>query len=361
MRNRVRQVIAATLSRPDADETAVTRWQDIYNGLDAARIGTIHSLCGEILRTHPAEAGIDPRFDVLDETQSALLLNEVIEAALAWAADRPETTPLFALLPERPLQDLIRKLLANRQDVAAFIDKTPPETILDFWRAQLAAYQAEELERLLARPEWQAATSVLRENRATNPADVMADKAAQVLNAIHWLDGETHIGKVRNLDQMSGIRIQGGIAKNWPGGAAQLEDVKDALKIIVPAWKKARVGLMADLNAQDEALAAAMPAIYDLFTVATDIYHTRKAERNALDFDDLESGAIDLLANYPAVAAYWQEQVGALLVDEFQDTNERQRQLVRLLCPHARPSVHRRRRQAVDLPLPWRGCHRLQQ
>ena len=77
MRNRVRQAVneflqsgssvphganvphGAQLSRAELE-----RWQNVYSALDAARIGTIHSLCGEILRRHPAEAGLDrPRAD----------------------------------------------------------------------------------------------------------------------------------------------------------------------------------------------------------------------------------------------------------------------------------------------------------
>jgi len=50
-----------------------------------------------------------------------------------------------------------------------------------------------------------------------------------------------------------------------------------------------------------------------------------------LDFDDLESGALDLL-RIPAVADRWASEVEAVLVDEFQDTNERQREIADALC-----------------------------
>ncbi|MGC9396800.1 MAG: UvrD-helicase domain-containing protein [Anaerolineae bacterium] len=53
--------------------------------------------------------------------------------------------------------------------------------------------------------------------------------------------------------------------------------------------------------------------------------------RRALDFDDLEAGALALLCDHPAASARWQAEVRALLVDEFQDTNARQRDLLALL------------------------------
>ena len=130
MRNRVRQEIGAYLSGGLADAGESRQWQAAYNDLDAARIGTIHNLCGEILRAHPAEAGIDPRFAVLDETQAALLAQEAVEAALAWAVQIETLTPLFGLLRERPLQDLLLFLLQSRLAVQAIMRQMPADNIL---------------------------------------------------------------------------------------------------------------------------------------------------------------------------------------------------------------------------------------
>ena len=67
---------------------------------------------------------------------------------------------------------------------------------------------------------------------------------------------------------------------------------------------------------------------------AIDRYSAARDELNALDFDDLEARALVLLsdARHPHVLGYWREQVGAVLVDEFQDTNGRQRDLIRGLA-----------------------------
>ena len=87
MRNRVRQDVGGYLRAGALSAEELGRWQELYNELDAARIGTIHQLCADILRTHPAEVGIDPQFAVLDETQAALLVQEAVEAALALAEE----------------------------------------------------------------------------------------------------------------------------------------------------------------------------------------------------------------------------------------------------------------------------------
>ena len=269
---------------------------------------------------------------MLDETQSALIIRDAVEATLGWAVDQPDMAPLFGLLAERQVQDLIKELLKQRQTVAAFVAAVPPETIRDWWQVQLAKAQAEELEQLLAHPDWLAAQRALYENESTNWDDKLAAWVLIARQALESLGGETTAGQIRNLAVLNEIKLTAGSAKVWPAGAEQKEAVKDALRTLRDMWQKRSI-LSAELNSQDDAVAAAMPAIYTLFATATSLYDTHKAELEALDFDDLETRAINLLATHPAVAAYWQEQVSALLVDEFQDTNEHQRGLVRLLCP----------------------------
>ncbi|MDO4435732.1 MAG: UvrD-helicase domain-containing protein [Cardiobacteriaceae bacterium] len=60
-------------------------------------------------------------------------------------------------------------------------------------------------------------------------------------------------------------------------------------------------------------------------------YVERLQAYNALDFDDLLLHPLTLLTERADVRAYWQQRVGYLLVDEYQDTNNCQYQLMRLL------------------------------
>ena len=47
--------------------------QDLARDLDAAWISTIHGFCHRLLRAYPFEAGIDPRFRVVDDSQGRVL------------------------------------------------------------------------------------------------------------------------------------------------------------------------------------------------------------------------------------------------------------------------------------------------
>src|SRR5262249_40638151 len=57
-----------------------------------------------------------------------------------------------------------------------------------------------------------------------------------------------------------------------------------------------------------------------------------KRAANFMDFDDLLLGARDLLKQHPEVLRRYQSQFRALLVDEFQDTDEVQAEIISLLA-----------------------------
>ena len=55
--------------------------------VDGAWIGTIHGFCAAILRSRPLAAGLDPRFEVLDEAAAGRLATVAYDRALdEWAA-----------------------------------------------------------------------------------------------------------------------------------------------------------------------------------------------------------------------------------------------------------------------------------
>ena len=60
-------------------------------------------------------------------------------------------------------------------------------------------------------------------------------------------------------------------------------------------------------------------------------YEELKEERSALDFQDLELRALELLKRSPALARAWRERFAHVMVDEFQDTNRVQLALVEAL------------------------------
>ena len=317
MRNRVRETMRRYLESAPADRD---RWQTLYSQLDAARISTIHSLCAEILAAHPAEAGIAPGFDVLDEGQMAVLRGQAIAEGMAWAADEPDVAPLFAVVPPYALQKLMAELLARQLDTADIFAALPAESILETWKAAIAAARDAARAALFAHPEWQAAVDFLRKTEPLTPADKLAEQRDIALSAIG--------GDLAGIDT---VKLTGGSQKNWPGGKETVADVKTALKTLRNLYRAQKDMLTLELTPADDVLAAAMPALARLFSETVVRYERAKAERQALDFDDLEAKTLALLRNNSDVRNHWQAEISALLVDEFQDTNARQRDLLEML------------------------------
>ena len=79
--------------------------------------------------------------------------------------------------------------------------------------------------------------------------------------------------------------------------------------------------------ALDEQAAEALPLLRRLLNQLFQEYQHLKDAMEALDFDDLEGKAAQLSRN-KNVRARWQRGTRAVMVDEFQDTNSRQRQIV---------------------------------
>src|SRR5215213_8501693 len=61
---------AAVEETADDDERA--RLETALLGLHRARVQTIHAFAGDLLRERPVEAGIDPRFTVLEDLAASL-------------------------------------------------------------------------------------------------------------------------------------------------------------------------------------------------------------------------------------------------------------------------------------------------
>jgi ATP-dependent helicase/nuclease subunit A len=77
---------------------------------------------------------------------------------------------------------------------------------------------------------------------------------------------------------------------------------------------------------------AALALLDRLLALFGERYEALKAQRGAVDFDDLELIAGQLLAENDGLRASWSERFALLMVDEFQDTNPRQLALIQALA-----------------------------
>ncbi len=351
MRNRVREVIRLYLEDPGLTEADGERWRGYYSELDAARIGTIHSLCAEILRAHPAETGLDPRFEVLEEAAAGLLLGEAREATLAWAATREDLAPLFAEFGERELTNILTRLLKDPADAEAAFAAVGDDP-LALWERELRTSQERRLVALLTSDQWRGVLGELRSFRPLDPSDLRAIRLRVALDAVDAAEASMtdYATAVEALAPLAEINLRGGRAAAWPGGREELQATGEALKWLKKSWKDQAEFLSLTLGPRDELLAALIPPLREIFQYARTAYTALKDQQHAVDYDDLERLAHRLLSEDTVVRARWQGETSALLVDEFQDTNSRQLSLVdhldggrglRFLVGDAKQSIYR--------------------
>ncbi|MGD2178752.1 MAG: UvrD-helicase domain-containing protein, partial [Anaerolineae bacterium] len=335
MRNRMRAEVRRYLESEDLSGEERDRWRRAYTQLDAARIGTIHSLCAEILRHHPAEMGLDPRFDTLEEGQMALLRAQAIDVALARAADDPDTVHLFADFGERGLRHAIGHLLEKRLDVSEARRRLPAD-LWSAWRPHLIAPMRAFVDHPTVQADF-AALAALRADGTLERAEAAGDALAPDLRSAlrHWdaIEAAQQKGDwdtiSRHLAPLRDALKQKGRKANWAPAAPKA--VIAALQDMYDEHLKPLVGSGIDLALDRHLAQDVVPALLRVHDRALAHCNRAKRERQALDFDDLEAQALQLLREHPDVRAYWQGQIQALLVDEFQDTNGRQRDLLDLL------------------------------
>lgn len=331
MRSRVRQAVAGLIEKAP-DEAAKRAWAEIEAGLDGARIGTIHSLCADILRTHPAEAAIDPRFGVLEEGLVQALRVQVIADAMAWAVDQVDLLPLFDIFSAFRLESILKEAVEKRLDVLAVLAAGGSFSVDEFLGQRLKAFfEADDVSGCLALVRSLMQAGKLDEDAGEKLAAQMEDVLSRVDSIRALLDqgsmfeaaGETYLLRRENLKR---------------GAGKKTSAAKACLEQLQAAYDDRLNPLLGGKQSKDplpsieieEAYARALPALTALIEHVFERYHTALDTRGALDFDDLEQGALELLRIEP-IRRTWQSTVAYLMVDEFQDTNARQREIVEAL------------------------------
>ena len=298
---------------------------DLARRLDGAWISTIHGFCARLLKTYPLAAGLDPRFRELDEAQAAVLRSEAFREALAefCAGDDPQRLALLATYGSDRLRRMLSSVYETLRAAGRDLDlevATRPEL----------GEKVEEL-RTVAR-------ALLAEPGAT---DTQQRTAADLLEL---LERDRRPDRLMNL---AGFKARGDRAAGYSEALAAVEQA-----------------------ALDEAAARDRALLQELLTLFAGRYAEAKARESALDFEDLQLEARDLLRSQPELRERERARFRSILVDEFQDTNRLQTEIVDLLRTpetelffvgdefqsiygfrHADVQVFRERREAVEQPL----------
>jgi len=260
---------------------------DLARELDGAWISTIHGFCNRILRAHPFGVGLDPRFRELDEAGAAVLRGEAFERALEefCAGGEPDRLRLLATYRARGL----RRMLAG---VYETLRSAGRDLVLE----------------LGARPSFDDAVAGFRAE-------------AQSLAGDHDAT-ETQRG---NATEGARLAAPGVLPERVVDlSALQCRGARAA------AYEQARKGL--ELAALEELAASDRDLLQELLERFADEYAAVKRRESAVDFEDLQLAARDLLRDNAAIRDAVQLRFQLVMVDEFQDTNLLQCELIDLVA-----------------------------
>ena len=254
--------------------------------LDRAWISTIHGFCSRVLRSHPFEAGLDPRFRVLDENQARILRSEAFDDALAaFCAGRDEQR--LGLLATYTSADLKSMLIGVFERL-----RSAGRPLV------LTAEGSGDLEACRA-----VVQRVAHEVRSEGASESDRSQAERI---IEFLDTEPSAESLLDLSE------------HIPLANERLAELGESLREL----EQAALGAV---SARDRAL------LEDLLGAFDAAYRRAKEHESALDFEDLQLLARDLLRDHEQVRDALAWRFRSIMVDEFQDTNQLQCELVDLI------------------------------
>ncbi|MEA2218238.1 MAG: ATP-dependent helicase/nuclease subunit, partial [Solirubrobacteraceae bacterium] len=323
--------------------------RDEARDTETAWVSTIHGFCARMLRAHAIAAGLDPAFGVLDEAGARTLRDVAWDRALGAWLDGAHGAAALDLVAAYDT-DRLRRMIATVHDVLRSSGQTRPE---------LPAAPAVGDPRALRAELASAAAAAAAELGRAGDGKRVGEAREKVARCMALLGGGADGAVARRGE---------GAAEGGAEGVAALADLRfgaSANALRTDACTRYLGALAAYAGAcRDRAAAAAAARLDELLRGYASAYAAAKRERAALDFDDLELFARDLLAAEPALRRSYAERFDRVMVDEFQDSNPRQLALFEALdrddlfvvgdeqqsiygFRHADVDVFRRRRTAL--------------
>lgn len=275
------------------------KWRRYYRDMEKANISTIHSFCAKLLKENPVEAGVDPLFEVIEDYTSKELLIKSIDKVLN---DYIEHNPIFY----KAIINFGINRLANIY--GDYIDLYNSIRTVGLSIADVKDITMNNLDQL---------------NIESGDIDLIKSNALYLMNNS---TKRSKIYKYRNHEDW--IRFM-----DNDYSANELFTLIESLKDNIGTNKK-EIDTIDDLNKSINHVLKSKDAQYkDLYEVILDslididkVYSNEKRKIGGLDYDDLQIKVLNLLDNEDVLARY-QKKYKYIMIDEFQDTNELQKNI----------------------------------
>ena len=349
MRKRIGDALEKALAK-QPDNLHLRRQLSLLN---RASISTLHSFCIDVLRTHYYKLGIDPGFRILDDTEAALMREELLEELLEEEYSNPDNETFFKLVDiysndrsDEPLQRVIEKLYD-------FSRSHPwPNQWLDFIVSQYQVQDKSWIERLHASIKQELRNNLALLEQAKQMIELPGGPKAYSEAVEHdkiqltkLMDASEDWDELFKAFQTLEFPRLKTISKN--------DDVSEFLKESVYSLRDRAKKSLENLKASYFALplknyiedmlkfAPIVQKLIELVKKFAEKFSDAKREKAVCDFADLEHYCLNILqadGSTPEkpvpseIALDYQEKFCEILVDEYQDTNHVQETIIQLVA-----------------------------
>lgn len=371
---RLQQAIAEELDKKNPDRRLVSRLEKQVILLSGAAISTIDSFCQSIIKNNFSALDLDPKFRVADENELLLLQQDVLDELFEQRYEAMDEVLLHigeqygSDRGDGRLYDIVLKLYNTARNQpfprAWLLGLAEDFAVADGRAAHLSDYSK----------WWQVLIGELRTGM---------DRVSDALAAFRLLVGEVDDKKAREkydacLERAEGIagKIQAAMDGEWediyqafraleftetgfirmpsgklnidPDFRQELRDANDALKNAVFAMKEYVLDDEETMLQDLQKLSADAAGLAELAVQFADAYAAAKHERNIIDYGDMEHFALQLLLAPEArpgnivpseTALALRRRYKEIMVDEYQDTNEVQDTIVKLIAGEDRGNL----------------------
>jgi ATP-dependent helicase/nuclease subunit A len=331
----VRSILCLTFTRKAQAEMQSRVWRELSSSADPraraqverfseASISTIDSFCGSVLRSSAQDYGYAPDFQVDDEEAKRIAEEE----ALRFLLERREDEALSELFSRMTFERVWRELFAEA--VYRFSHPAPrPEgdfsampALAKLALARAAAKTATELDDAIAAGLGALGLGTPHTAKGLASAALFRQLGATLPQGCLALAGSA--GGMQKL--LSATRELAG----WNLSAFGKSGVEGELKKAAGEGKEAarRLGDLAKAASLEELSEKVLGLLSDF----AEVYKTAKRARGVMGFRDAAVCAVDLLSRRTDIRAYYKRRYRYLMVDEFQDDDELQKELLYLLA-----------------------------
>jgi ATP-dependent helicase/nuclease subunit A len=331
-------------SAHDSDQRAYLR--DQLHRLDRAQISTIHSMCRRIVRENYNLLKIGDLVEIMPPVQAALLKHQLMDELLESAyADAGDFGGRFLRLVECYGGNIDSNISATILHLHEFLNSLADP---DGWRAEtkkLATTYRNEMFDISELPAYQYLKETWLtglkgvESKLTQIETILLPhghtKANEYLQSLIGLARQwQRIIAAGNIETTDSTMPRSPIIKKeedklwWIPIRDRIDAAKETLKEVAGEYEEAVTPNLREILQKQADLIETILELQERFAGRLD---AAKAEKEQLEFDDLQRLTIKVLLEHPEVTGRYREQFRFVMVDEYQDINELQDKIIRLV------------------------------